>query len=207
MTTLPGIVFDFGGVISAAQNPDFYPAVQKLTGWDRDTILAGWAKRRRAVDADFISIADLYRLIAADRSESYPDEVFEEIGRMDYDSWAVTNPETYTWAQELKAQGFRIGILTNMPTAFIPWFNRCAAPFRALADAEVVSGEEQMVKPNPAIYELMARRMGMPPNDLLFLDDTQINVDAAIACGWHAARFLRVEDGRNALAELLKTHG
>ena len=89
-----------------------------------------------------------------------------------------------------------------MPSSFIPWFDRCARDFRALADAEVISGLERIVKPNPEIYALMARRMALPPAELFFLDDTQANVDAARACGWHAERFLSVPQAKAALASL-----
>ena len=45
---------------------------------------------------------------------------------------------------------------------------------------------ERMVKPDRQIYDLAARRMGLAPDELLFLDDTKANVDAAISYGWHS---------------------
>ena len=196
MKRIDGIVFDFGGVISRAQDARFFPEVGRLTGWTREDVLAGWARHRRRMDADDISVEALYRLIAAERGETLAPGLAETLGRLDFDSWAVPNPETLAWARELKAEGFRIGILTNMPSAFLPWFDRCAGAFRALADAEVVSGLERMVKPDPAIYALMAARLGLPPGRLFFLDDTQANVDAARVCGWQAARFTSVAAAR-----------
>ena len=202
MKRIEGIVFDFGGVISQAQDARFFPEVERLTGWPRETVLAGWVRHRRRMDADDISIAELYRLIAADLGQALAPGLAERLGKIDFDSWSAPNPETFAWARELKAAGYRIGILTNMPTDFLPWFDRCAAGFRALADAEVVSGQERMVKPNPAIYALMAGRMALPPAALLFFDDTQANVDAARACGWNAARFTTVAQAKADLEAL-----
>lgn len=202
MKTIQGIVFDFGGVISKAQDATFFPEVRRLTGWSREEVLDGWKAHRRALDADDVDAQGLYRLIAADRGETLPQTTLDALKQLDYDSWSVPNPETLAWARELKAAGFRIGILTNMPTGFIPWFDRCAHDFRALADAEVISGVERITKPKPEIYALMAQRMGLPPASLFFLDDTQANVDAARACGWHAERFASVAQAKAALDAL-----
>ncbi len=202
MSTIQGIVFDFGGVISQAQDAAFFPAVNALTGWTRTQVLDGWKAHRRKLDADLLDAQGLYRQIAADLGQTLPRETLDALATLDYDSWSIPNPETLAWARELKAAGLRVGILTNMPSNFIPWFDRCAKDFRALADAEVVSGLERIVKPNPEIYALMARRMALPPAALFFLDDTQANVDAARACGWHAERFLSIPQAKAALEAL-----
>lgn len=201
MKAIRGIVFDFGGVISLPMDPTFLPRVQALTGWLPERTLEGWRRHRSGMDADTLSAQALYRRMAEDFGTQLTEETLNTLAKLDFDAWARPNPETFAWAQELKRQGFRIGILTNMPTAFLPWFDRCAAGFRALADAEVVSGAEHIVKPNPAIYDLMVRRIGLPPEALLFLDDTQANVDAARACGWHAHRFVSVAGAQQALRE------
>lgn len=202
MSRIRGIVFDFGGVISAPELPAFYKQVEALTGWSQQQLLDGWTRHRAGLDLDRISVCELYRRIAADLQTPLADDLLRELGRLDYEAWSPPNPQTYAWAQELQAAGYRIGILTNMPTEFIPWFDRCAAPFRALADAEVISGAENLAKPDPAIYALMADRMALPPAELLFLDDSPVNVAAAIACGWQAHRFTTVAAARAALEQL-----
>ncbi len=196
-----GIVFDFGGVISKVQDVTFFPAMEALTGWGRDVILAGWKQHRRLMDADLISVEEVYVRIAQDRGEILSEEVVAQVRKLDFDSWAVANPETLTWAQTLKAEGFKIGILTNMPTDFIPWFERCAGAFRRLADAELISGEVHLVKPQAEIYRLMAARMGMAGRDLFFMDDAQENVDGAVACGWQGHCFRTVAGAKLALAK------
>jgi putative hydrolase of the HAD superfamily len=155
------------------------------------------------LDADFITPQGLYYLIGKDMGAVPHAQTLDRLAEMDYDSWAVPNPETLAWARELKNAGFKIGILTNMPTNFIPWFNRAAADFRALADAEVISGAEHIVKPDPAIYALMAKRLELPPESLCFFDDMLPNVEAAQKCGWQSAQFTSVAAAREALAALM----
>ncbi len=203
MKQIKGIVFDFGGVISAAHDATFWEKAKALTGWTRDEIWAGWRKHRWMLDADFVTPQGLYHLISKDLGTHLDGKTLDQLAEMDYDSWAVPNPETFQWAQELKAAGYKIGILTNMPTSFIPWFNRAAAAFRALADAEVISGVEHIVKPDPAIYALMAQRLELPPHALCFFDDMMPNVEAARKCGWKAAQFSTVSLAQAALAEMV----
>jgi putative hydrolase of the HAD superfamily len=203
MKQIKGIVFDFGGVISAAHDETFWAKAKALTGWSREEIWAGWRKHRWMLDADFITPQGLYYLIGKEMGAVPHAQTLDRLAEMDYDSWAVPNPETLAWARELKDAGFKIGILTNMPTNFIPWFNRAAADFRALADAEVISGAEHIVKPDPAIYALMAKRLELPPESLCFFDDMLPNVEAAQKCGWQSAQFTSVAAAREALAALM----
>ncbi|HEY7974800.1 MAG TPA: HAD-IA family hydrolase, partial [Ktedonobacterales bacterium] len=49
--------------------------------------------------------------------------------------------------------------------------------------------EEGNHKPNPRIYEIAIERLGLSPTEIVFLDDSQENVDAARACGLQAVLF------------------
>lgn len=48
-----------------------------------------------------------------------------------------------------------------------------------LFDAVVISDRVGLRKPDPAIYELAASKIGLPPGDCLFVDDTEANLPAA----------------------------
>jgi 2-haloacid dehalogenase len=76
-------------------------------------------------------------------------------------------------------------------------------PFLADFDGVVVSGDERLLKPDPAIYRLLLDRYGLAASDCLFIDDMFANVEAARGVGMHGHHF-RHPDG---LAEDLKRHG
>ena len=65
----------------------------------------------------------------------------------------------------------------------------------------VVSGDEQLAKPDPAIYALAAARFGRAPETMLFIDDSLANVESARECGWHGHHFIDAETLRAHLAE------
>jgi putative hydrolase of the HAD superfamily len=70
-----------------------------------------------------------------------------------------------------------------------------------LFDVALVSAEEGVAKPEPAIYQLAASRLGVPPEACLFLDDHEPNVAAAREVGM-TARLFRLDRG-HALPHLL----
>lgn len=66
-------------------------------------------------------------------------------------------------------------------------------------DQVAISAELKMAKPDPRIYEWIVNRIGVTPEQAVFVDDMQRNIDAAQAAGLKAVRFLNTEQ---ALAEL-----
>jgi len=68
----------------------------------------------------------------------------------------------------------------------------------------VVSGREKLIKPDPAIFELAARRFGRPPARMLFIDDNAANIACAAALGWRVHHFTR---GAEAVAAELRALG
>jgi len=60
--------------------------------------------------------------------------------------------------------------------------------FEQLVDVIVYSHEVGLAKPDPRIYRHTERVLGVAPDEIVFVDDTALVVEAARACGWHAVR-------------------
>ncbi len=94
-------------------------------------------------------------------------------------------PELVT---ELHEGGVPLYAITNFGgdtwRGFLPTF-----PLAGLFRDIVVSGVEKIAKPDPAIYALAARRFGVAPERMLFIDDALPNVTAARYSGWQAHHF------------------
>ena len=58
--------------------------------------------------------------------------------------------------------------------------------FAELFDGIVISGEVGLNKPDAAIYELGAQRVGLPPEECVFVDDLRENCEGAEAVGMTA---------------------
>src|SRR3954454_14995603 len=64
-----------------------------------------------------------------------------------------------------------------------------------------VSFEIGAVKPDPEAFEIVVRELGVPAATTLFLDDNQMNVDAARSVGMQSRRVLGVAGARAALQD------
>ena len=78
-----------------------------------------------------------------------------------------------------KAAGVKTGLLSNSWGA--DTYDR--RRFAELFDVLVISGEEGIRKPEPRIYEIAAERMGLAPEELIFIDDLKGNLKPARALG------------------------
>ena len=97
----------------------------------------------------------------------------------------------------VRRAGFRTGLLSNSwgdATAYDP------ALLEELFDAWVISSEVGVRKPDPAIYELAAERLGLQPAACVFVDDLPGNLKPARAIGM--ATVLHRGDAAATLAEI-----
>ena len=83
----------------------------------------------------------------------------------------------------LHARGVPLLAITNFSHEFWPPFRAREAAIFDLFDDIVVSGEERLLKPDRAIYELALRRFGLAGEEAIFIDDRKDNVRAAQAVG------------------------
>jgi 2-haloacid dehalogenase len=98
-------------------------------------------------------------------------------------------PGVHAIVAELDERGVPLFAITNFSADFWPPFRaREHAFFRRFRDV-VVSGEEKLLKPDPALYFRALDRFGLRPAEALFVDDRAINVEGARAVGMPAHLF------------------
>jgi len=97
-------------------------------------------------------------------------------------------PGSYDIVAELKQNGVRLYGLTNW-WADLYHHAEDATPAIGLLDGVVVSGREGIAKPSPEIFHLIANRFGFDPENAVFIDDSEKNVAAAEAVGFHGVHF------------------
>ncbi len=109
----------------------------------------------------------------------------------------VPRPRMVAALGHLRALGYRLGALTNN------WVSDGGAdpvhPIRGHFDVFVESRVAGLRKPDPRIYELVCRELGVPPARVAFLDDIGRNLKPARALGMTT---IKVDDPDAALAEL-----
>jgi putative hydrolase of the HAD superfamily len=103
---------------------------------------------------------------------------------------------------ELRAEGITTALLTNSFKEFRDHIEK-HVDF-GIFDLVIDSSEVGHRKPEPAIYELTAKRLGLAPERILYLDDFIANVIGAREAGWDAIHVTGPEQAIAALDEALE---
>ena len=98
-----------------------------------------------------------------------------------------------------KAAGIRTGLVSNSIGA--GRYDR--SQFPEMYDGVVISAEVGMHKPQPEIFRLGAERIGLPPQQCVFVDDLRENCEGAEAVGMTAVLHRGAERTLPRLEELL----
>jgi HAD superfamily hydrolase (TIGR01509 family) len=98
-------------------------------------------------------------------------------------------PETVAVIEELAARDTPQFALTNMPQSKWPDVQAISPAHFGLFRDAIVSGDEKVIKPGRRIYEIVLERTGLQPSDLLFIDDSIANIEAAMDIGFHTHHF------------------
>ncbi len=98
------------------------------------------------------------------------------------------NEELFAFMRTLHERRYRMAILTNNVREWEPLW-RSMLPVDELFELVVDSGFEGVRKPDPRIYEVTLQRLGVAAEATLFLDDMEVNCDAARELGMRAVWF------------------
>jgi 2-haloacid dehalogenase len=193
------VVFDLGGV---------------LIDWDPRHLYRKLLADEAAVEEFLATVCTLEWNAEQDRGRPFAEGVAELVERHPAHADAIAAyherwPEmlggpidgTVELLAELRADGVPVYALTNWSAEtfgiardryeFLDWF-----------DGVVISGEERMIKPDPAIFQLLLDRFGLDPEATVFIDDSEANVTAARQLGLDAVSFTDPTQLRHDLAAL-----
>ncbi len=96
--------------------------------------------------------------------------------------------------------GFEVGVLSN--TNALHWNGQHQSDrVRSLFTRNYLSFELGIVKPDAEIFEHVIDDLGCAPGEIIYFDDNQMNVDAALAIGLDAALAKGPQDCRSWLMD------
>lgn len=101
---------------------------------------------------------------------------------------------------------YSVGLLSNIMPGLIRKLRERALIPDVPYDVIIDSSEVHVLKPERPMYDLAAQRADRPAQEILFVDDTQMNLMAAEKCGWHVMRFddARAEESVARIRETLE---
>lgn len=113
------------------------------------------------------------------------------------------NPAMIELMRALKAEGYRMAMLTNNVREWEPLW-RSMLPVDEIFETVVDSAFVGCRKPESRIYAIALDRLGVPAERCLFVDDVEVNCEGAEKAGMTAVHF---RDNKQAIAAIRKRVG
>ena len=110
-------------------------------------------------------------------------------------------PETIKLINALKEKGHKLFILSNIPFMSIEYVEK-EYPFFNLFEGIIVSCRVNMIKPEPEIYKHLLSKYNLHTNETIFIDDSDINVNAASSLGVRSIKFNNPSQCENELKDI-----
>lgn len=196
------IIFDFGRVISAQKPLSLFRSYEEDLGLAPgmlNRIMFGspdWQKAlvgRKTVEEFWYGIGPELGLNSRDEIDAF---------RRRYQSDEAANGEVLDLIRRLHGR-YKLAVLSNSPPGLIQWL----AHWKMLDLFDVVycSGDEGVVKPDPAAFGITLQRLGVEPEEAVFIDDTNQHVEAAKKLGLHGVLFTTADALEEELDRLLQS--
>lgn len=195
MQQYKNIILDFGGVL-LDWNPHYL-----FDPYFGDPAKADWFIKNICTQ-DWNAEMDKgkpFDVAVAERTALFPE--WEKEIRLYQSDWirmiGEEIPGMYQLECDLKAAGYRLFGLTNWS---LETFNLVREKrIFTILDGMVVSGEEHLLKPDPAFFQILLDRWNLRKEECLFIDDNLPNIAGAQAIGLPAVRFTDADSLRKLL--------
>ena len=180
------VIFDLGGVVFD-WNPDHIVSrvqpVPELRAALKDALFghADWRMFDRGTLTEPELIQRLQLRLGSTRAEV---EVILDAVR----NSLVEKPETLELIRALQGQGTPLYCLSNMPASIYTHL-RQRHSFWDLFNGIVISGEVQMMKPEPEVFLHLLEKYKLRPEETVFVDDLLANIEAAKQVGLRTILF------------------
>ena len=194
--TIDAIIVDIGGVLLLRDAMPAHSEWEDRLGIDRGGFARGLFGPDLAAQATVgaVSAAQVWQEMAARLSLSETDV---QALRRDFFVGERLNAPFIAFLQRLRP-AYRTAALSNAWSGTREAM-RVHYGMDRLVDLMIFSDEEGIAKPDARIYHLAAGRLGVRPEEAIFVDDVPRNVEAARAVGMLAVHF---RDTAQAVAEI-----
>ncbi|MDD7252097.1 MAG: HAD family phosphatase [Prevotellaceae bacterium] len=189
MKQIKTIAFDMGGVIFTMDWAQAVARFEEIGVSDAEHLLDPYTQRGifGDMEAGRISDEDFRRKLSAYIGK----ELTWQQCQYGWKGYVAEVPKRNLDAlQQLRKQGYRLVLLSNtnpymMSWVFSPEFDGQGHSLRDYMDDFYLSYVCKIMKPDPAIFQLVVDREGLDPSEILFLDDSAANIRAAQGVGLH----------------------
>jgi len=188
MNKISAVLFDYGMVLSGPPDPAAREEMRRILNVDEEHFRAIYWKHRDDYDRGTLNSVAYWEHVARDLHRTLDARQLSALIGADSALWTQPNQAMIEWAAALQRAGIKIGILSNIGDAMeagivarFPWLSEF--------HHKTFSHRLGMAKPDAAIYHHAAEGLGVPPEEIMFVDDREENIVAARAAGMNAIQY------------------
>lgn len=196
------LISDFGGVLTTPLFRSF-AAIYDAEGIPLESFGLALVELTEKTGTNPLFELECGRIPEAEFSRAMAEQLSEDLGRpVNFSELGLRffealdpNVGMIDLVREVKRAGLRAALLTNNVREWEPLW-RSMLPVDELFETVVDSAFVGVRKPDPRIYELTLERVDLPPEACLFVDDMEINCEAAAELGLEVVHFRETAQAR-----------
>jgi len=197
---IEAVILDYGEVLCHRPSLDEFGRLATLFGLSPESFVELWDRSRPVYDRGSLTPEAYWLEFATEAQASISREQIEQLRDREVAMWSNVNPAMVRWSRQLNDAGIKTAILSNMHADLVKHVRR----FDWLQGFTVktFSAEVGLVKPEAAIYEHTLRNLTTAAAKTLFVDDRELNIQAARALGIRGIQFRSVARLQSDLKDL-----
>lgn len=187
---IKAVIFDFGRVISVQKPMSLFRTYEEDLGIEPGTInpiMFGSSAWQDAL-VGRKTAKEFWHTIGPQLNLHTSEEVEAFLRR--YQADEAINEGVLNLIRQLCGH-YKLAVLSNAPPSLAQWLADWG--MLDLFDVVFCSGDEGVKKPDPAAFQVTLERLGVAPEEAVFIDDTLGHVQAAQALGLHGILFTTAE--------------
>ena len=204
---IKAVIFDYGGVIKKAHG--LFEDIAGLYKLPEEDVLSKREEIRpvmRKFDRGLVGEEEFWEKISEILGHSIPEDItniVREVQRETYRKDFVFFTEMLEFNKELRARGIKTAILSNI-LIFQAEVIREKEGYKDF-DAVILSYEEGLIKPEDLdFYHLAPKRLGLKPEECIFIDDKEENLPPAQSIGIKTVLFKNPQQAIKDVLEIIK---
>jgi epoxide hydrolase-like predicted phosphatase len=200
-SSIKAVIWDMGGVLLRTEDPQPRTTLAQRFGLTADELSHRVFEGETAAQATLGKLTDdeLWRQVAS--GLGVPQSEAMDLS-LQFFAGDRLDGQLVDFIRSLRP-GYKTGLLSNawpsarqMLTKSFP----CIDAF----DVAIISAEVGLAKPDPRIFQLVVDRLGVRPEESVFIDDVSVNVEGARAAGLNAVLFRNRDQALKELGAFLE---